>query len=212
MSYVYLKLNVFDRKTNDLSLDAIPLDVTTVEVQIQRTVPAFPIPLSSLARGESITVGADLGMASKNITLSGFISETTLKRSHSKSSGTPVSRTFTAHEIAQMLASNVDSAGIAKYQNINELTIFIDSAVSSQYAQRGSLDPLHTIQIPLNFSSRGNALEKDNENVPFPATEFPDDTKAESIKGFIESFNFTLDSESVDISFSLTFRQATIFP
>ena len=212
MSYVYLKLNAFDRETNDLSLDTIPLDVTTVEVQIQRTVPAFPIPLSSLARGESITVGADLGMASKSITVSGFITETTLKRSHSKSNSNPVSRTFTAHEIAQMLASNVDSSGIAKYQNMNELTIFIDSAVSSQYQQRGSLDPLHTVQIPLNFASRGNPLEKDNERVPFPASDFPDDTTGESIKGFIESFNFTLDAESVDISFTLSFRQATVFP
>ena len=212
MTYVYLKLNVFDRDTNDLSLDTIPLNVSTVEVQIQRTVPAFPIPLSSLAKGESITIGADLGMASKTITLAGFISSTILKRSHSKLGGNPVSRTFTAHEMAQMIASNVDSSGLAKYQNMNELTVFIDSAVSSQYAQRGGLEPLATTQIPLNFASRGDALEKDNERVPFPATDFPDDTTGEGIYGFIESFNFTLDAESVDISFNMSFRQASIFP
>tara|TARA_R110000744_G_scaffold379249_1_gene496840 strand:+ start:485 stop:1123 length:639 start_codon:yes stop_codon:yes gene_type:complete len=212
MTYVYLKLNVFDRDTNDLSLDTIPLNVTTVNVQIARTVPSFAIPLSSLARGESITIGADLGMASKSITVAGFLNSTTLKRSHSKSGGTPVSRTFTAHEMAQMIASNVDSSGLAKYQNMNELTVFIDSAVSSQYAQRGATNPLATVQIPLNFAARGNALEKDNENVPFPATDFPDDTTGESIKGFIESFDFTLDAEAVDIAFNMSFKQANIFP
>ena len=209
---VYLKLNAFDRETNDLSLDTIPLRVNSVEVAVSRTVPAFPIPLSSLAKGESITVGADLGMASKTISLSGFITTTDLKRSHSKSGGNPVTRTFTAHEIAQMIASNVDSAGIAKYQNINELTIFIDSAVNSQYQQRGTTSPLHTVNIPLTFASRGNALEKDNERVPFPASSFPDSDSAESLKGFIETFNFTLDSETVEVAFSMSFRQANIFP
>jgi len=209
---VYLKLNKFDRDTNDLSIDTIPLRVNSVQVSVSRTVPAFPIPLSSLAKGESVTVGADLGMAAKTISISGFITETTLRRSHSKSSGSPVSRTFTAHEIAQMIASNVDSAGIAHYQNINELTVFIDSAVNGQYQQRGTTNPLHTVNIPLNFASRGNPLEKDNERVPFPHTTFPEDDSEESIKGFIETFNFTLDAETVEVSFDLSFRQATIFP
>ena len=104
---VYLKLNAFDRETNDLSLDTIPLRVNSVQVGVTRTVPAFPIPLSSLAKGESITVGADLGMAAKTIQLDGFITTTDLKRSHSKSGGTPVTRTFTAHEIAQMIQNHI---------------------------------------------------------------------------------------------------------
>ena len=111
-----------------------------------------------------------------------------------------------------MIASNVDSAGIAHYQNINELTVFIDSAVNGQYQQRGTTNPLHTVSIPLNFASRGNPLEKDNERVPFPHTTFPEDDSEESIKGFIETFNFTLDSETVEVAFDLSFRQATIFP
>tara|TARA_R110002020_G_scaffold446055_1_gene658220 strand:+ start:762 stop:1421 length:660 start_codon:yes stop_codon:yes gene_type:complete len=209
---VYLKLNVFDRNANDLTIDTIPLRVNTVQVNVARTVPNFAIPLSSLARGESITVGADLGMAAKTITISGFITDTNLRRSHSKSGSSPVTRVFTAMEIAQMIASNVDSAGIAKYQNINELTIFIDSAVDSQYGQRGTTSPLYYIDIPLNFASRGNPLEKDNENVPFPATDFPDSSSAEGIKGFIESFDFTLDSETVEVAFNLNFKQANIFP
>lgn len=208
MSYVYLKLNAFDNSTNDLSLDVIPLLVSTVNVQIQRTVPAFPIPLSSIARGESITVGVDLGMASKSITLGGVIRDMSLKRSHTKSSGSPIARDFTAHEVAQMIGANVDSSGLAKYQNINELTIFIDSKVSSTYTQRSS-----TIKIPLNFASRGIALEKDNELVAFPFSEISDVNEGgEGIKGFIESFDYTLDAETVEVAFNMTFRQASIFP
>jgi hypothetical protein len=71
---------------------------------------------------------------------------------------------------------------------------------------------LYFIDIPLNFASRGNPLEKDNERVPFPHTTFPDNAKAEGIKGFIESFDFTLDSETVEVGFNMTFKQANIFP
>lgn len=208
VEYVYLKLNAFDESSTDLSLDTIPLLVSTVGISIQRTVPAMPIPLSSIARGESITVGVDLGMAAKTITLGGVLRETTIKRSHSKNGDTPRAVIFTAQEIAQMIAANVDSSGLAKYQNFNELVVFINSNVSSTYTQRGS-----TIQIPLNFASRGIALEKDNELVAFPFSTISDvDRGGEGIKGFIESFDFTLDGESIDIAFNMTFRQAIIFP
>ena len=46
----------------------------------------------------------------------------------------------------------------------------------------------------------------------FPASSFPDSDSAESLKGFIETFNFTLDSETVEVGFTMSFRQANIFP
>ena len=208
MTYAYLKLGAFDNEVNDLTLDVIPLKLVSVGVNVQRTVPSMAIPLSSIALGESLTVGIDLGMASKVLTLNGVITSTTLKRSHSKSGGNPVSRTFTPQEIAQMIASNVDSSGLAKYQTMNELTVFIDSAVSSTYTQRGS-----TIQIPFNFASRGLPLEKDNEGVVNPISTISDVNRGgDGLSGFIESFDFSFNAESVDIEFNMSFRQATIFP
>jgi len=213
MTYAYLKLGAFDNEVNDLTLDVIPLKLVSVGVAVQRTVPAMPIPLSSIALGESLTVGVDLGMATKTLTLAGFITATTLKRSHSKSGVTPVSRTFTPQEIAQMIAANVDSSGLAKYQTMNELTVFIDSAVNSIYGQRGTTSPLETIQIPFNFASRGLPLEKDNEGVVNPISSISDvDRGGDGLSGFIESFDFSFNADSVDIEFNMTFRQATIFP
>ena len=208
MTYAYLKLGAFDNEVNDLTLDVIPLKLTSVGVNIQRTVPAMAIPLSSIALGESLTVGVDLGMASKTLALSGFITETALKRSHSKDGDTPRTVTFTPQEIAQMIAANVDSSGLAKYQTMNELTVFINSNVSSTYTQRGS-----TIQIPFNFASRGVALEKDNEGVVNPVSSISDvDRGGDGLSGFIESFDFSFNAEAIDIEFNMTFRQAAIFP
>ena len=203
MTYAYLKLGAFDNEVNDLTLDVIPLKLVSVGVAVQRTVPAMAIPLSSIALGESLTVGVDLGMASKTLTLNGFITETSLLRSH-----TTGTRTFTPQEIAQMIAANVDSSGLAKYQTMNELTVFINSKVDSQWGQRGS-----TIQIPFNFASRGSALEKDNSGVVLPMSSISDVNRGgEGLSGFIESFDFSFNAEAIDIEFNMTFRQAAIFP
>ena len=213
MTYAYLKLGAFDNEVNDLTLDVIPLQLISVGVNVQRTVPSMAIPLSSIALGESLTVGIDLGMASKVLTLNGVITSTTLKRSHSKNGDSPRAVIFTPQEIAQMIASNVDSSGLAKYQTMNELTVFIDSAVSSTYTQRGTTNPLGTIQIPFNFASRGVALEKDNEGVIQPISTISDvDRGGDGLSGFIESFDFSFNAEATDIEFNMTFKQATIFP
>jgi hypothetical protein len=107
MTYVYLKLNAFADDSTDLTLDTIPLRVTNVNVNVQRTVPSFAIPLSSLATGESVTIGADLGMASKSLTITGFLVDAVVKRSHTTPSAGEDYPTFTAAELAQLIASSV---------------------------------------------------------------------------------------------------------
>jgi|TARA_R100000479_G_scaffold141629_2_gene77423 hypothetical protein len=207
MTYVYLKLNAFADDSTDLTLDTIPLRVTNVNVNIQRTVPSFAIPLSSLATGESITIGADLGMASKSLTITGFLVDAVVKRSHTTPAAGEDYPTFTAVELAQLIASSVDSSGIAEYQNINELIVLIDSNVDENYQMR-----TNPTQIPLTFAARGSANRKDNERVPFPSA-FPENMHSKGITGFIESFDFTLDAESpTEVSFNMSFKQATVFP
>ena len=65
--------------------------------------------------------------------------------------------------------------------------------------------------IPLTFSARGDANTKDNTRVPFPNS-FPDINTADGISGYIQSFSFTLESESTDVGFTMEFKQANIFP
>ena len=114
---VFLKVNAHTGDSNQV--DTIPLKCVSVGVDVSRTVPALPVPLSSIARGQSETIAVDLGMASKSITLSGVITSATIRRSHTKSSGTFTPINMTAEELAQLIASGVDSCGLAHYQNFN---------------------------------------------------------------------------------------------
>tara|TARA_R100001086_G_scaffold130282_2_gene67425 strand:- start:10217 stop:10846 length:630 start_codon:yes stop_codon:yes gene_type:complete len=207
-SYVYLKLNAFAKGSTDLTTDTIPLRINNLSISVSRQVLDFTIPLSSIATGESLTVGADFGAAEKTISLSGFITDANITKSH-----TSGSVFFTAQEIAQMIAASVDSSSIAKYQNFNELVILIPSNVDSSFVDRDSASGVGSRGdlIPFTFSARGEANDKDNERVPFPFN-FPDTQTADGISGYIQSFNFTLSGETTEVEFSMEFKQANIFP
>ena len=201
--FVYLKLQ--NHSGSSASIDTIPLRVNTVSVSVDKTIPAIPVPLSGLATGESATVALDLGMSNKRISLNGFITETTIQRTHTKTGSTPDSLNFTPQELAQMIASGVDSTGLASYQAINELVVLIPSKVDENYSQVAERN------IPLTFASRGGALEKDNTNVVL-AKPFPTSSTSSGLSGFIQNFSYEMTGESVDISFSMEFAVATVLP
>ncbi|HAI18651.1 MAG TPA: hypothetical protein DCM10_11815 [Xanthomarina gelatinilytica] len=204
MSYVYLKLQ--KHSGSSATIDTIPLKVNSVNVSVDKTIPAIPIPLSGLATGESTTVALDLGMSNKRISLTGIIVDTEIRRSHTKSGGSATNLTFTAQEVAQMIASGVDSTGLASYQAINELVVLMDSKVDENYAARAS-----TIQIPLTFRARGSALEKDNTNV-VGSFAFPTSSTSKGLNGFIQSFSYEMTGETIEVSFSLEFVVANVLP
>ena len=201
-STVYLK--IAKHSGSSASIDTIPLNVTNVSISVDKQIPAFPIPLSGLATGESQTAALDLGMSSKRISLQGFINETTIRRTHKETGGTADTLTFTPQEIAQLIASGVDSTGLAEYQAINELVILIPSKVDENYVQVTERD------IPLSFRARGNPNELDNTGVS-NSLSFPTPTSG-GLKGFIQQFGCELSAESVDISFNLEFVVAFILP
>ena len=201
-STVYLK--IAKHSGNSASIDTIPLNVTNVSISVDKQIPAFPIPLSGLATGESQTAALDLGMSSKRISLSGFITETTIRRTHKETGGTADTLTFTPQEVAQLIASGVDSTGLAEYQAINELVILIPSKVNENYVQVAERD------IPLSFRARGGPNELDNTGVS-SSLSFPTPTSG-GLKGFIQQFGCELSAESVDISFNLEFVVAFILP
>ena len=208
MTYVYLKTQSYTG--TNLSQNTIPLNVVSAGISVSKTIPAFPIPLSGVATGESITTAFDLGMATKSVNLSGFIQDAEITKTFGGGDNptTTETHTFTAQEIAQMIASGVDSTVFAKKQAFSELVILIPSNVDADYNTRGTLGTL----IPLTFGSRGNTNEKDNEGVPLPLTTFPDSSTDVGLTGFIRSFSFNLEAESVDVSFSLDFEVATVIP
>ena len=209
--FVYLKLQ--QHKGTSTTEDIIPLKVQSISVSVDKTIPNLPVPLSGLATGESSTVALDLGMSNKRISLSGVILETSLTRSH-----TSGALTFTPQEVAQMIASGVDSTGAARYQAINELVILIDSKVNESYVDRGKAADASetsngtlTAQIPLTFRSRGASLEKDNKFVVL-AKDFPTSNTSTGLTGFIQSFSFELNAETVEVAFNMEFVVANVLP
>ena len=210
MTYVYLKTQAYNG--TNLSINTIPLDVTSVGISVTKTIPAFPVPLSGVAAGESITAALDLGMATKGISLSGFISDTSITKTID---GVNTTLTFTAHEVAQMIAAGVDSTGFAKNQAFSELVVLMPSFVSSSYAARAGIDTNDRSTgtlIPLTFGSRGGSNTKDNKGVPSPFSVFPDSSTDTGMTGFIRSFTTNFEAEAHDLSFSIEFEVASVVP
>jgi hypothetical protein len=210
MTYVYLKTQAYSG--TNLSINTIPLNVTSVGISVTKTIPAFPVPLSGVAAGESITAALDLGMATKGISLSGFINDTSITKTIG---GVNTTLTFTAHEVAQMIAAGVDSTGFAKNQAFSELIVLMPSFVSSSYAERAGVDTNDRSTgtlIPLTFGSRGGSNAKDNKGVPSPFSVFPDSSTDTGMTGFIRSFSTNFEAEAHDLSFSIEFEVASVVP
>ena len=207
--YVFLKLSSHESGDN-LNTNVIPLRVVSVSCSVNKAIPSVPIPLSTIT-GESTTAALDIGAATKSISLQGFIVSGNISKEFSD--GTSKNLNFTAHEIAQMIASGVDSTGLALQQSFNELVVLIPSNVDSNYVSRddasgiGSLGDL----IPFTFTSRGSANSLDNEGVILPNS-FPDTSTSKGVEGFVRSFSFDLSAETVEISFSMDFEVASVFP
>jgi len=191
--FVYLKLQ--QHKGTSTTEDIIPLKVQSISVSVDKTIPNLPIPLSGLATGESATIALDLGMSNKRISLSGVILETSLTRSH-----TSGALTFTPQEVAQLIASGIDS-------KVNENYVDRGKAADASETSNGTL----TAQIPLTFRSRGASLEKDNKFVVL-AKDFPTSNTSTGLTGFIQSFSFELNAETVEVAFNMEFVVANVLP
>ena len=210
MTYVYLKTQAYSG--TNLSLNTIPLQITSVGVSVTKTIPSFPIPLSGVIAGESITAALDLGMANKAISLAGVINDTSITKTIG---GATTTRTFTAHEIAQIIAAGVDSTGFAKNQAFSELVILMPSFVDSNYETRNGVDVSDRstgVLIPLTFGSRGGSNAKDNKGVPSPFSLFPDSSTDIGLTGFVRSFSTNFEAEAHDLSFTLEFEVASVVP
>ncbi len=214
MSYVYLKT-----KANEGSLtqNVIPLKVTNISISTDKTIPSLPVPISGLTFGEATTAALDAGMSSKSITIQGFIMEETITKS-GKGGHNKGALIYTAHEIAQMIASGVDSTGLAQHQAFDELVFLIPSKVDENFVDRGkAADATVTengtleVNIPWTFASRGGANELDNFRVPIPS-DFPTSSTSNGVKGFIRQFGCDFTSDTVEVSFNMTFEVAAVFP
>tara|TARA_R100001129_G_C5320781_1_gene247572 strand:- start:2845 stop:3480 length:636 start_codon:yes stop_codon:yes gene_type:complete len=211
MTNVYIKLQSHS-DSDGLTKNIIPLKVNSVGISVSKQIPALPVPLSGVTFGESITAALDLGMASKQIQIQGIIMDTAITKTFD---GVDTTVTMTAHEIAQLIAAGVDATGFAENQAFNEIVILMPSFIKDDYTQRAGVDvndrSTGTL-VPFNFSSRGARNSLDNKGVPIPFSSFPDSSSDTGITGFIRSFSCNIEGDSFELSFSLDFEAATIFP
>tara|TARA_B100001250_G_scaffold413103_1_gene446144 strand:+ start:2151 stop:2906 length:756 start_codon:yes stop_codon:yes gene_type:complete len=207
--------------TNRIGLLANTLDISTNKQTL-----AFPVPFSGIVSGESKTIGIDLGLATKTITISGIILDQYIVKDNSR---TPINVKMSAHEIAQLIHSYVDSSFLHEDQNLSKLIILMPSRVDENFVQRtGHIDTDHSglPLIPFNWANRDYDIPQTSSGfkLSLGATEFPSslnsvialdndndiETEIPGIPGFINDFSTSFAGDTAPaISFSLSFTNAS---
>ena len=206
----------------------IGLKIESYSVATSRTLPSFPIPSIGVITGESETIGIDLGMATKNISMNGtLVAQRIIKSFDNVEEGEPseVSVVMTASEVAQLIHSYVDSSAFQKQKRLNELVILMPSRVNHKYEYHDGLaeatdDSTLTPEeylpmIPFSFRSRN----QDNKGTIYNV--IPDHSFAEfkpihsesniaGLGGFVRSFNTTHTAGQPEITFTMDFEIARI--
>jgi hypothetical protein len=148
--WVYIQLSGREEDETDWSANRIALKCETIGITSAKQVLSFPVPASGIITGESTALGLDLGMCTKTINLSGIITKQTLKKKFSQGSlddtktnyivSNVATVTMTAHEVAQLMHSFVDSSALQTHQNLNELIILYPSFIGRDYLYHQNSD------------------------------------------------------------------------
>ena len=222
-------------ETNRIGLKAESISITT-----SKTVPALPVPGIGAITGEAQTLALDMGMATKNINITGVITEQFISKAYDKGiQGDAQNKKvfMTASEVSQLIHSHVDSSVFQGNQNLNELVILYPSRVDHEYnyhsgtAERAITDagstpttytPIENLPlVPFSWKVRN----QDNRGSIFGT--YPEDTttgetftnfpkpihntnEPVGVEGFIRSFNCTLQGGQPFVSFTLDFEVAFV--
>ena len=224
---VWLELQRRNEEGGDRAINRIPLFVTEIQISTAKTVPTIPVPFASVATGKSETLAFDMGMASKNVSLTG----TLLNQRIFKNSGedaSVVEAVLSPFEMAQLIHSYVDSSAAQDDQAMNKVIILIPSRVDTNFAPHSSTSASDDINdlpvIPFTFENRAyderfkrvannylpSALNIDES----PVEAFTNMTQVDDLlgmTGFIRSFNTTFAGEQPNsVAFNLDFEIATV--
>lgn len=158
--YVFLDLSSRSSFSDDantstqesFSSNRIALKCDNVSISTAKNIMSFPTPAVGIATGESVSLGLDLGMATKSISLSGIITEQNITKqfspndlpenevdptdsnnTYTDADGKRCTVFMTAQEVAQLIHSYVDSSFMQPNQNLNKLNILIPSRVGPNW-------------------------------------------------------------------------------
>ena len=208
---VFLQFSEGNDTGDGAQSNRIMLKAESINIDTSRSVPQIPIPFSGTITGESTSLSIDMGIASKRITINGIITDQFIKKNFDDN--TEVMVNFTAHEVAQLMHSAVDSSAFQKQQNFSRLFVLYPSRVGNDYAYRaGVIDTTAQDKcplIPFDYKSR----TKDAS--PAQIGDFADSTDGEDnyrgITGVVESFGTTITPGQPFVSFNLSFTQSITF-
>jgi len=223
--FVFLNLRARDTDAtgNNFNTNRIGLQIETIGIATNRTLPSYPVPGIGAVTGESQTVGLDLGMATKTVNLTGIITEQTISKKFDVSAAAPITVTMTTQEITQLIHSYVDSSRFQRHQNLDELIILIPSRVDKSYQYHEGLperaDPsggLTSVEnlplIPFTWKVR----DQDNTTLldislgsSFPSP-IHTATDVTGLSGFIRSFSTQVTAGQPFITFTLDFEVAFV--
>lgn len=232
--WVYIQLSSREKEEANWEMNRISLKCETIGITSAKQVLSFPIPASGMITGESTALGLDLGMCTKTINLSGIITEQSIMKKfepdsldNSKSYITNDVATviMTAHEVAQLMHSYVDSSALQTNQNLNEILILYPSYVARDYLYHveldankeptvADLDPANAPLLPFTYAVRhlGQNSKKLDDYRSFKISSFPkpatSDTDVNGMKGFIRSFNTTFTGGNPFVDFTMDFEVA----
>tara|TARA_R100000152_G_C6692786_1_gene124014 strand:+ start:66 stop:785 length:720 start_codon:yes stop_codon:yes gene_type:complete len=219
---VYLELQRRNDGLNSGQVNRIPLFVSDISINTNKTVMNMGVPFSGAVTGESMNLAFDIGMAQKTVSLNGVLLGQTISKQKSESVSAKTAN-LTAYEMAQLISSYVDGSTFQDDQNMNKLIILMPSRVKENFSyhttgDNGSVDcetadeadlPL----IPFTWKNRGYDTEFTTQGTNAAYFTPYDDTAdvTVGITGFIKSFScqFT-GTDFPAVSFSLEFEEATV--
>ena len=226
LHHVFLNLQ---SRNNDADSDGfivnrIALKAESISISTTKNVLAMPLPFSGVVTGESSTLAMDFGVATKNISISGILTDQTIKKKFehvpetidqgaydywsASGEGGVVIAELTANEIAQLIHSYVDSSFLQDQQNFTSLIVLIESKMNKNYIFHNA--DKSTELIPFTYKTRG-ASDSELDAGPLQRGNFPDKvttTQSDSLTGFVRSFNTTHNPGQPFIEFSLEFEVA----
>ena len=228
---VWLELQRRNEEGGDRAINRIPLFVTEIQIATTKTVPTIPVPFASVGTGKSETLAFDMGLASKNVSLTG----TLLNQRIFKNSGedaSVVEAVLSPFEMAQLIHSYVDSSAAQDDQAMNKIIILIPSRVDTNFAPHSSTSASDDINdlpvIPFTFENRRyderfkriindkaeSEIGVENLVQETPVEFFTDVSNIDELPGmlgFIRSFNTGLSGEQPNtVNFTLEFEIATV--
>ena len=218
-----------DVSGTDSHVNRIPLYVTELTFNTNKTVPNIGIPFSGAIRGESTNLAFDMGLAQKTVSITGVLLEQEIVKNNKEGDNKTV--TFTPYELAQLIHSYTDSSSFQDDQNVNKLLVFYPSKVDNSFNQRlvdkagnsisaaqmVALDIGDAPLIPWNWKNRAydNTFTAGSGNtIDSPSTTFDIVNKTSNhigLGGFIRSFSTAFSgAEYPSVSFTMEFEEATV--